>query len=65
VKVSVPLKLAAAMWVVEASRCGRSNAVYAMSMPTGRRPKRTVARNRVPAPIGPAVSFSETSMLGL
>ena len=65
VKVRVPLKSAAAIRLVEASRCGRSNPVYSICMSTGRRPERMVARNRVPTPIGPAVTFSETSMLGL
>ena len=65
VKVSVPLKSAAAIRVVEASRCGRSNAVYSIRMSTGRRPDRMVARNRLPTPMGPAVTFSQTSMFGL
>jgi hypothetical protein len=63
--VRVPLKSATAIRLVELIRCGRSNAVCSICMPTGRRPDRMVARNRVPAPMGTAVTFSATSMLRL
>ena len=65
VKVSVPVKSAAAIRLVEASICGRSNAVYSIPIPSGRRPERMVARNRVPTPMGPPVTFSQPCMFGL
>jgi hypothetical protein len=65
VKVRVPVKSAVAIRMVRASRCGRSKAVYSISMGWGRYPARTVAVNRVPTPMGPSVTFSDVSMFGL
>ncbi len=64
-KVRVPLNSAAAIVVVEAIRCGRSNAVYSIRISTGRRPDPTAARNRLPTPIGPVETLSENTMSGL
>jgi hypothetical protein len=56
---------AAAIWIEDASRPGRSKAVYSIVIPDVRRPVAASAKNRVPRPMGPGESFSASRIPGV